>query len=214
MARSEVRSALRAGVALLVLGLGCGSSSPPPPISDPGGSFHTNVSPTKTLGALSDADVAELCSEFATADQSYLHDAVTREVTCRESALEAAHWGNSLPLDGGTFLSVCQAAYDQCQQEVSMVTSTPCIVPAPGCTATVELLSACLNEIANTNPIAMCANLPTCATASLGGPDGGKFPTLTGPCWATASVPTPSLPACDRLQQQCLGVDTRFNPYF
>lgn len=179
--------------------LGC-SSSPPPPIPDPGGPFHTDVSPGATLGALA-ADQAEaLCVQLAVANQSYLRAAVESEAACRGGAVgittAAARQQELLDggVDAGGLLSVCQKTYDGCRRDLS----SPCIVPAPGCAATVELLSACLNEIANSDPLAKCVTTPTCGEAA----DAGWTPAAgAGPCGAAPNAP--SLPACARLFSQC-----------
>ncbi len=113
-------------------------------------------------------------------------------------------------MDGGTFLSACEAAYDSCHQQADGNPGLICIVPIAGCSATVELLSACLNEIANSDPIATCVTDSTCAMAAATGSvfnDAG-----VGPCFGGSQATVPSLPACDRLRQQCPNVGV-FDPY-
>jgi hypothetical protein len=201
-------------VVVVVVSVGCGSSSPPPAIQDPGGPFHTNVPSGASLGTLTTAQAQELCTEFAAADQSYLISATTAESTCRIAGLEG---GGSPPspsapdggADGGTFLSACQAAYDSCHQQLADNPGLTCIVPIAGCNATVELLSACLNEIANGDPIATCVTVPTCATAAA---TGSVAVSGVGPCSGVSDAAGPPLPACDRLWQQCPNVGV-FDPY-
>ena len=202
-------------VTVCLLSLGCGSSAssaPPAPIPDPGGPFHTSVPPNTSLDALTNDQLKELCSEVSAGEQAYGLDGITWEDTCRTTGIEGADFtaGNHLSAgtrDGGAddgWLSACQAAYDDC--ETAPRHPPPCGLPT-GCGATVELLSACLNEIANTDPVAACVTTPTCAMAA-------ATPTTPwgdpGPCpqlKATTINPTggsvPSLPACVRLGQEC-----------
>jgi len=186
-----------------ILDMGCGSSAPPlAPIPDPGGPFQTSVPPTATLGALTSEQYMELCSELAAAP--YLEPGLLRELTCRQGGIEAANLVSlgiaDAGADGGSFLSVCQAAHDKCQQRP--IDSWPCFLPY-GCTATVELLSACVNELANTDPVATCLSAPTCAMVAATGSQGVI---ATGPC------PNGPSPACTRLAQECPGVVQSFFP--
>jgi len=186
-----------------ILGVGCGSSAPPlAPIPDPGGPFQTSLPPNTTLDALTSEQYQDLCNELAAAP--YLEPGLARELTCREEGVEAANLVSlgigDAGADGGSFLSVCQAAHDKCQQQP--ILSSPCTVPAY-CTATVELLSACVNELANTDPLATCLSAPTCAMVAATGSDGVI---ATGPC------PNGPSPACTRLEQQCPGAVQGFFP--
>ncbi len=204
--------------AVCLLGLACGSSTPLAPIPDPGGPFHTNVPPNTSLGALTDDQRQELCGEMAAAEQTYSNPAILGEQTCRQIALEAypvsvaTDGGFGLydagtrdgDADGGSFLSVCQAAYDHCKQ-TSDNSPGSCALPTPfSCSATVELLSACYNEIANANPVAACVTAPTCAEAVASGTfrHGGYDASLAACPGHTGG---PALPACLRLDQQCPG---------
>jgi hypothetical protein len=185
------------------LDIGCGSSAPPlAPIPDPGGPFQTSVPPTTTLDALTNDQYQELCNELSAAP--YLESGLLRELTCRQGGIEVA---NAASLgtgdggaDGGSFLSVCLAAHDKCLQSLS--SSSPCSL-LPGCTATVELLSACANELANTDPVATCLSVPSCAMVAATGTAGVI---ATGPC------PNGPSPACTRLAQQCPGELQDFFP--
>ena len=186
----------------LLLVMSCNSSAPAA-IPDPGGPFHTNVAPDTTLGSLTNDQTAELCVELEVANQAYLLDAVNAEVQCRSGAVgvtEAAarydesHDGGA---DGGSLLSACQSSYDRCQRDDA---TSVCLVPVSGCGATVELLSACINEIANADPLARCVNVPTCDQAA----DSGwttETNAGSGPCFGSGSAPP--LPACERLTSQC-----------
>ena len=177
-----------------LLHMGCGSSAPPlAPIPDPGGPFQTSVPPTTTLDALTSEQYQDLCNELAAAP--YLEPGLNREWSCRVGGSEAAnlasHGVGDAGADGGSFLSVCQATHDKCQQRP--IASSSCFL-GYGCTATVELLSACVNELANTDPVATCLSAPTCAMVAATGSQGVI---ATGPC------PIGPSPACTRLAQQC-----------
>lgn len=195
-------------------GLGCGSSAPLAPIPDPGGPFHTNVPPNTTLDALTIDQSHELCSEVSAAEQAYLVPALSWESTCRVLGIEAGNMSaggtQDGGADGGTFLSVCQAAYDNCEQKILNEPLPACELPSD-CGATVELLSACLNEIANTDPVAACVTTPTCAMVAAVG-------STTRYDAGSAFCPHndgdgPSLPACVRLRQQCLTAAIVLDPY-
>jgi hypothetical protein len=160
------------------------------------------VPPNTTLDALTSEQYLDLCNELAAAP--YLEPGLARELTCREEGIEAANLA-SLGIadggaDGGSFLSMCEAAHDYCQQQP--ISSSPCSVPAY-CTATVELLSACINELANTDPVATCLSAPSCAMVAATGKVGVI---ATGPC------PNGPSPACTRLAQQCPGALQGFFP--
>jgi hypothetical protein len=194
--------------ALWLLGFGCGSSTPPAPIPDPGGPFHTKVPSDTTLDALTADQTQELCDEILVAERAYLSWAIVNELTCREGAIEAANLSAKEPRDGGAgdgaFLSACQNAYDYCEQNSA---SPPLCQLPTSCGATVELLSACLNEIANTDPVTACVTTPTCAMFAAGstGLDAGASICQTGG--------GPPLPACARLWQQCPGAQIFEPPY-
>ena len=125
---------------------------------------------------------------------------ISAETTCRVHGLEAAGSPTSGGADAGSFLSACQAAYESCKQKNATYLPPACKVPPSGCTATVELLSACLNEIGNSDPITACVTEPTCTAAAATGSKG--LDAGVSPCDIIANS-GPSLPACDRLQQQC-----------
>ena len=193
---------------------GCCSSAPQA-ISDPGGPFKTSVPANTSLGALTADQAQELCMDFQTADHSYLITGVTSEETCRDIAFElvgtpVTYGTNDGGTDGGSFLSACEDAYDQCKQHAASRPGLVCFFPISGCGATVELFSACMNEIANSDPIATCVTTPTCAAAAAAGTllvDAGG----SGPACITGQG-EPPLPACDRLSQECPNVGI-YDPY-
>lgn len=192
---------------------GC-SSSTPQAIPDPGGLFKTSVPANTSLGALTADQAGELCMEFQAADHSYLVTGVTSEEACREIAFELtgtpANYGSDGGTDGGSFLTACQGAYDQCKQQAAGGPGLVCFFPISGCGATVELFSACMNEIANSDPIASCVTTPTCAAAAAAGTlvvDAGGSETA-----CTTGQGAPPLPACDRLSQECPNVGI-YDPY-
>lgn len=152
---------------------------------------------------VSATEAQQLCSDLTAAYKTFLGGTVGAESTCRIFGAEAAAQpadGGTLQNDGGTPQANCQAAYDNCKQELS---GTPvgyyCPLPATNCNATVEILSACLNEIAAGEPIEMCIGLPTCAMITP-----GETVTQTPPPKASD---LPPLPACLRLYQQCPPLD-------
>jgi hypothetical protein len=189
---------------------GCGSSAAPAPIPDPGGPFQTSVPPNTPIDALTGPQYIELCNEISSAP--YLMSGLLLEMNCRESGFEVANTpppDGGIPdggPDGGSFLSRCQAAHDKCIQQPGLGGGT-CTLPVYTCAAPVELLSACINEIANTDPTATCAGFPSCAMIAAAGStkyDGGSVGSCPG---------APSLPACTRLGTQCPGALGSFDPY-
>jgi hypothetical protein len=192
-----------------LLGPGCGSSTAPAPIPDPGGPFQTSVPPNTSLSALTIAQSQELCNEVSAAEQAYLAQAIIYESTCRMIGIEGANLSVNAArdggADGGSWLSACQGAYDSCEKDQK--DNLPVCELPPGCGATVELLSACLNEIANTDPVATCLTTPTCAMFAAAGPT-----TPDAGISSCGSGSGPPLLACARLQQQCPAAVV-FNPY-
>jgi hypothetical protein len=204
-------------VAAGLCSVACGSSAPA--IPDPGGPFHTDVPVNTRLEALTLDQAAELCGEFFAADPAYLITAVNTEIGCRSGAVGVSEaWVKSrdggVPIldggaDGGSFLSVCEAQYSSCKQEVHVGVS--CVIPAPSCPATVELFSACLNEIAGSDPVARCVTVPTCATVAAEGLSAADRGVAPNPCWGLEGGQL-ALPACVRLHQQCPNIGV-FDPY-
>lgn len=176
-------------VALLLIAAGATGGCPrdaPPPIPDPGGPFHTNVAANKSLSSLTDGEVQDLCTAILIADQSFLLEAITSEEVCRGDSVYRTD-------AGAGFLTACQTAYDNCKGDLASSHAIGCPLPAPGCNATVELVSACLNELAATNPVSTCVGLPTCEQAANPPFDAGTRDLSN----------LPPRPACDRLGQEC-----------
>ena len=177
-------------VALLLIAAGATwgcSCDAPAPIPDPGGPFHTNVAANKSLSSLTDGEVQDLCTAILIADKSFLIDAITTEEVCRGDSVSRTD-------AGAEFLTACQAAYDNCKGDLaSGHGALGCPLPALGCNATVDLVSACLNELAATNPVSTCVHLPTCEAAANPPFDGGTRDLSN----------LPARPACDRLGQEC-----------
>lgn len=211
-------AAWMSGFAACAFGLGCGSSASPA-IPDPGGPFHTNVPPDTTLGALTIDQAQELCTEFFAADHAYLITAVDTEAACRYGSLGVAEaWSNSRDGgasfdaggdDGGSVSSVCQSLYDTCERDRANAVGLSCVVPAAGCGATVELFSACLNEIAGSDPVGRCVTTPICGTDA--GATAFDASVTPNSCLGLASG-EPAMPACDRLERQCPNIGV-FDPY-
>lgn len=185
-----------------VVAAACGST-PAAPIPDPGGPFQTTVPDTETISKLTASDAQQLCKDLTMAYGTFLTGGLTAETTCRIAGIEAAATstdGGTYQEDAGTYQANCQATYETCKQELS---SAPvdyfCPLPAANCHATVELLSACLNEIAAGEPSQMCIGVPTCNMISEGQP-GTRTP-------QPELADLPPLPACVRLYQQCPPLD-------
>jgi hypothetical protein len=179
-------------VALLLIAAGATwgcSRDTPAPIPDPGGPFHTYVAADKPLSALTAAETQELCAEISNAEASFLNGAVVAEETCRGFSVGFTD-------AGAGFLTACQAEYDKCKRQMAGNNGAlNCPFPAPGCNAPVELVSACMNEMAATNPISTCVVQPTCeAAAASPQPVDAGTPDLSS---------LPPMPACERLGQEC-----------
>jgi hypothetical protein len=188
---------------LAVVAAACGST-PPALILDPGGPFQTTVAATETISQLTTSDVQQLCKDLTTAYGTFLTGGLTAETTCRIAGVEAAASstdGGTYQEDAGTYQANCQATYETCKQELS---DDPigylCPLPAANCNATVELLSACLNEIASGEPSQMCIGFSTCNMISEGQPAETQTP-------PPRLADLPPLPACLRLHQQCPPLD-------
>jgi hypothetical protein len=168
---------------------GC-SREPAAPIPDPGGPFHTGVAANKALGALTAGEVQELCREISNAEASFLNGAVATEETCRGFSVDFTD-------AGAGFLTACQATYDTCRrQSAGNDGALQCPLPAPGCNAPVELVSACFNEMAGTDPISTCVRQPTCDEAA------GSTPLVDAGTPDLSHLPS-MIPACERLLQDC-----------
>jgi hypothetical protein len=200
------------GCAVLVALTGCGSSGATarpidagPPIADPGGSFTTSVAPDRPIGDLNLIETDTLCRDFATAYYGFLMGGVQTQTLCRETVATVA--AESMFFDGGGFSDggtdgglTCEQAFAECLGS-NFPTAFECPIPIAenppqACDATVEDLSACLNEIAALDPIDLCS--------PAGGCDGGPVTTIgfgiASDGARTAHAPTP---ACDRLQLLC-----------
>jgi hypothetical protein len=201
---------------LLLAGGACGSSAPAP-IPDPGGPFHTNVSANKTLGSLTSDETLELCNDLHAADGTFLVRAYATQVTCLLNGYAAASLvdAGTGSVDSGTanaadagfgqvdggaangtiYQRACQSEYDSCVATLMNGGDLfSCPLPAPGCSASVELLSACLNEVAAADPISLCTGTEGCSAAS------AVEAVLPTPPKSASLPPTP---ACARLTQEC-----------
>jgi len=108
-----------------------------------------------------------LCRDIANAYYAFLSGAVQTDDFCRSIAttrtMEVLS-GSDGGLDGGAF---CSQAYAQCLRTEPPVFRFMCPIPFPSylpqqCDATVEDVSACLNEIAAHDPVGTCAKSPGC----------------------------------------------------
>jgi hypothetical protein len=216
---------LLVGVALVSL-LGCGSSSHAaptidagPPVADPGGPFVADLPPDRAIANLNLAETDTLCRALANAYDGFLSGAIQVETTCRQLAGEVAH--DVVFFDAGTDpAAACVQEYTTCIGDPMKWAPFRCpflisIPNAPPCDATVEDVSACLNEIAALDPVGTCVTTAGCdgggtATQDAASPatqdaaptlppvDAGPTPAMPD---AAPARPTP--PACVRLYQLC-----------
>jgi len=219
--------------ALLVtaLSVGCRSvddqtsaddASAGPAVPDPGGPFQTSVPSDASLESLSLVESDTLCRDLANAYYAFLLGAVQAQTTCRQLVTE-----DLFGIDASTEGALCSGLYEEClDAEPPPDPSFTCPLTLPGfeptsgppppgsppleCTATVEDLSACLNEIAALDPIGRCVTAPGCDAG--GSPDGEAVDAFTpteGPADAftgdglDAAPPTSAMPACERLSRIC-----------
>jgi hypothetical protein len=208
------------GVALASL-LGCGSSHETatvdagPPVADPGGPFVADLPPDRPLAGLNLVDTDTLCRDLASAYYTFLNGAVQAEKDCRPFAVEVGQevaYGNPGPAGA----AACAQQYAACiasettppQFLCPFLTSLP--NPRP-CDATVEDLSACLNEIAALDPVSVCVTtagcdggLTTTEDAGAPTPDAAPWPPPAEAGPPPAAMPArPAPPACRRLGQIC-----------
>lgn len=188
--------------AILLCGLlGCSSPSAAndgPPVPDPGGPFSSSVPSARRIDSLTLVESDVLCREIANAYYAFLQGAIETANVCGETAttVSSEQFQQS---DGGVDASaLCTMAYERCAG--SQPTAAPffCPVPAPGsgsqaCDATVEDLSACLNETAALDPVGMCRTSPGCPG------DASVY---------TDARSRPATPACDRLRRICPVLDS------
>jgi len=209
------------------------AASAGPAVPDPGGPFQTSVPPDASLDSLSLVESDTLCRDLANAYYAFLLGAVQTQNSCRQVAT-----GPIIGTDAATEEVFCSEFYEEClDAEPPIESSFICPFTLPGfepnsgappagepslqCTATVEDLSACLNEIAALDPVGRCVTAPGCDAG--GSPDaealdasaqaldsGDAFaPALdsvdafAGEGGFDASPPISAMPACARLSQIC-----------
>ena len=221
--RDFIRSLSILAFVVLVAGVACGSPMETP-IPDPGGPFHTNVSASKTLGSLTADETSELCNDLKGADSAFLLTAAVSQEVCLQNGYAAASLidAGSGPVDSGAadaadpgggpvdsgaadasvYQRACQSEYNRCLADVMKSPQLfDCPLPVEGCSATVELLSACLNEIAAADPISLCTGTQGCSAAA-------AVETALPASPNIASLPP--TPACGRLTRECPTVSFTF----
>lgn len=202
-----------------------------PAVPDPGGPFQTSVPSDALLDSLSLVQSDTLCRDMANAYYGFLLGAVQRQNSCRLQVTETI-----VGADASTAEPLCLAFYNEClDAEPPLEPSFICPLTLPGfepgsgspplqCTATVEDLSACLNEIAALDPIGRCVTAPGCdagdspdaeAADAFSGEALDAFPgegldafavpadASPGEAGLDAAPPISATPACERLARIC-----------
>ncbi len=199
--------------AVLVAITGC-STSPSrseidggPPVPDPGGPFTTTVGANRPISALDPVEADTLCRDFGAAYRSFLGGAVATQNNCNSIATEVtrdSEFGfdggfDAGPLDAG---ALCSDLYDACANAEPPFSLFECPIPIPRtetqtCDATVEDVSACLNEVAAAHPLGVCVHSPGC----------DAMPWLDASLSASSmdamAPPASAFPACQRLMEIC-----------
>jgi hypothetical protein len=189
-----MNASARSGVDALFLCalLGCGSGSHTndgPAVPDPGGPFRTSVESSRRIDSLAVVESDTLCRDVAGAFYAFLAGAVDNANTCGDTvtlSLEDPMSGR-ISADAS---AMCWTEYAQCLSSVPPARPFYCPLPLPGnspCDATVEDLSACLNEMAALDPVGRCRMYPACDDASVG----------------VDAALRPATAACDRLLRIC-----------
>jgi hypothetical protein len=196
------RAFVSVGVFVILSGCTSSSSSTGAPVADPGGPFNTKVSSNLALGSLGAADTHALCQDLASAFDTFLGGAVQTANLCYESAFVSTQETLLRYPDAGIdSAAACSMGYSECRANSGFGNFT-CPIPfpldSPPCSATVEDLSACLNEIAALDPLGVCIYPASC--------DAGVAPDAALPPqnWPPSGAPMLSAtPACARLQRIC-----------
>jgi hypothetical protein len=149
-----------------------------------------------------------------------LAGAVETQTTCRGLAAESTQ-EELFGSDGGPDAAeVCAGAYDDCLNAEPPISGArfTCPIPIPigwpqTCDATVEDLSACLNEVAAANPIGVCVRAPDCdampwidsgnAGVSTSYIDASHAEGGSSAPDAALGPPASAFPACERLKRIC-----------
>jgi hypothetical protein len=164
------------------------------------------VSGDQLLKNLGVVDSDTVCRDWANAYYTFLFGGVQIQGVCREVAVESTLETIALDDGGLDADTVCSQHFSRCVG--SNLLAAPqfyCPIPIPSsmpqnCDATVEDLSACLNELGALDPIDACVRAPGCdggisadAAVRMDAADGG-----------IDAVPPPSAtPACERLHRIC-----------
>lgn len=124
--------------------------------------------------------------------------AIETVTVCRESVTATAvDYANRYDDGGFDAGGACSQGLAECSRMQPPAALFFCPIPIPSnlpqsCDATVEDLSACLNETAAHDPIRTCVKVPGC--------DGDAAVDASPP-------PRSALPACERLHRICPGLD-------
>lgn len=168
------------------------------------GTFTTSVPGNKTLGSLSDPELATLCADGAKFAAEPVHQMDNCRLTAFLSTALMAVFSTDAT-DASLQMS-CSETYDQCLNPsvdggtnggYDGGTGPSCSRPAANCAATVAEYTTCINDQAAETHAAASA-VPACSAvsvSSLSGSDGGTAgPTLTEPA------------SCQLVQSKCSGL--------
>jgi hypothetical protein len=174
----------------LFLTLGCGGGG--------GGGFNPGVAGNKPLNTLSDAEVATLCKN---ADAYFSSSPDIKEANCRTAGVFAVAFTASVGATDKQLQDACQTVYNQCIKAPASssggdggTSNGTCNKPPASCTATVDQMTACLNELTATlkNSVPACNTLTVASLgASANPPDGGSD--TTGPACKAYEAACPDM---------------------
>jgi len=141
-------------VVILFAANGCISSDD----SGGGGAFNSGIEGSKTIDALTDSELQDVCDSSADYVRSFVASGDYEEFACRTIAIVQA-----VQTGGDQMMSTCTSTYDQCRQDFMATVKSPtnCVKPS-GCTATLDDLQQCLTDQASSFG---SLDVPSCAEA-------------------------------------------------
>lgn len=169
-----------------------GASSTGGSDSSGSGGFSTDLPGSKPLSDLTPDEVEQLCDDL---DAYYANGSVTadlQELSCRLAGLLGAAFSGAETDEAAQ--TACQMAYDSCQAEPGEST-WECEAPSADCTATIDELTACTNDSAESLRDAT-QQFPACSELTLDDLSASPGEEGTGPA------------SCTTLQTKCPGGPT------